>query len=85
MLKNGEGRLVLTREFYLREANIVAPELLGKLLVHKTGQGITAGVIVEVESYIQYLRTSFLLQCCDKPGNKTRSGIGASFRTCTWN
>ena len=46
------SRLVLTREFYLREANTVAPELLGKLLVHKTDQGITAGMIVEVESYI---------------------------------
>lgn len=43
---------MLEREFYLREANIVAPELLGKLLVHKTAEGITAGIIVEVESYI---------------------------------
>lgn len=42
----------MKREFYLRDANIVAPELLGKLLVHETQDGITSGVIVEVESYL---------------------------------
>lgn len=42
----------MQREFYLRGANTVAPELLGKLLVHKTQEGITSGIIVEVESYI---------------------------------
>lgn len=43
---------MLTREFYLRDANLVAPELLGKILVHKTGEETTAGMIVEVESYL---------------------------------
>ena len=43
---------MLTRNFYLRDANIVARELLGKLLVHKTEEGTTSGIIVEVESYI---------------------------------
>ena len=42
----------LTRAFYLRDANLVAPELLGKLLIHNSAEGITSGVIVEVESYI---------------------------------
>lgn len=42
----------LERDFYLRNANLVAPNLLGKVLVHKTDEGITAGVIVEVEAYI---------------------------------
>lgn len=42
----------MEREFYLRDANSVAPELLGKLLVHNTPEGITSGMIVEVESYI---------------------------------
>ena len=42
----------LVRDFYLRDANQVAPELLGKLLVHRSAAGVTAGMIVEVESYI---------------------------------
>lgn len=42
----------LTRKFYLRDANAVAPELLGKLLVHRSVAGVTSGIIVEVESYI---------------------------------
>lgn len=42
----------LPRTFYLRDANTVAPELLGKLLVHRSPEGVTAGIIVEVESYI---------------------------------
>ena len=42
----------LKREFYLRDANLVAPDLLGKVLVHKSNVGITAGIIVEVESYV---------------------------------
>ena len=43
---------MLPREFYLRDANTVAPELLGKLLVHRSPEGTTSGIIVEVESYV---------------------------------
>lgn len=48
MKKRGEP---LPREFYMSRAHLAAPKLLGKLLVHNTPQGMTAGRIVEVEAY----------------------------------
>jgi DNA-3-methyladenine glycosylase len=41
----------LERSFYTRDTIIVAKELLGCILVHKTTSGITKGKIVEVEAY----------------------------------
>ncbi len=41
----------LNREFYNRDAHVVARELLGKVLVRKTDEGIVKGRIVEVEVY----------------------------------
>lgn len=45
------GRL-LPRAFFERAPELVGPRLLGKLLVHRTGGGVMAGRIVEVEAYL---------------------------------
>lgn len=42
----------LNRKFYLKSADELAPALLGKVLVHKTAEGVTSGIIVETEAYI---------------------------------
>lgn len=43
---------VLKRNFYLQDGLSAAASLLGKLLVHETAEGVTAGMIVETEAYI---------------------------------
>ncbi len=45
------GRL-LKRAFFEDGPEVVAPRLLGKLLVHKSAAGVVAGRIVEVEAYL---------------------------------
>lgn len=42
----------LNREFYMRSGLVVARELIGKQLVHRTAEGVTKGIIVEVEAYM---------------------------------
>jgi DNA-3-methyladenine glycosylase len=43
---------ILKREFYDRETETVAREMLGTILECRTGQGIASGIIVETEAYI---------------------------------
>jgi DNA-3-methyladenine glycosylase len=42
----------LNKEFYRRDTLVVAKELLGKTIIHKSDEGVTSGKIVDVEAYI---------------------------------
>lgn len=44
--------MILTAAFYSRDTLDVARELLGKVLVSQSPDGVTAGMIVEAEAYI---------------------------------
>ena len=44
--------MILPPDFYARPTLDVAGDLIGKVLVHRTRDGTTAGIIVEVEAYI---------------------------------
>lgn len=42
----------MNRSFFVRSALEVAPDLVGRLLVHETSKGIISGRIVETEAYV---------------------------------
>ena len=44
---------VLSRDFYLPSARVVAPRLLGHLLLRRTGKTLSGGLIVETEAYMR--------------------------------
>ncbi|HAU32135.1 MAG: Putative 3-methyladenine DNA glycosylase [Desulfotomaculum sp. 46_296] len=44
---------VLPVSFYDRDTRIVASELLGHILVNSNSEGMTSGIIVETEAYLQ--------------------------------
>ena len=46
------GRMLVGAEFFERAPDVVAPELLGSILVSCAGDAITGGRIVEVEAYM---------------------------------
>ena len=48
----GRSRRPLPRRFYDRDTLTVAADLIGKVLVHRTAAGVTAGAIVETDAYI---------------------------------
>ncbi len=43
--------MILQRSFYQRDTIIVSKDLLGKILIHESSQGPTAGRVVETEAY----------------------------------
>ena len=44
--------MILERSFYQQEVMTVARELLGKILIHESTEGVTSGRIVETEAYM---------------------------------
>lgn len=61
----------LPKSFFLRDTETVARDLLGKVLVRKTGDKILSGVIVETEAYVG----SHDLACHASKGKTNRTKV----------
>ena len=55
----------LKRDFYLQDCVKVARDLLGKVFIHETKEGITKGIIVETEAYNGAIDKACLLYTSD--------------------
>lgn len=64
-------RLRLSREFYAQAPEVVAPRLLGAILVSRSSEGIAAGEIVETEAYLAQGDSA----CHSARGRTPRNGV----------
>lgn len=66
---------MLSQSFFTKDALVLSQDLLGCTLVHETGEGITAGMIVETEAYHQSDEASHTFRG-QTPRNKVMFGPG---------